>query len=58
MLRTRERFASHTLQLAQIVDVSIPAPIADPVLREPHRVVMSIEQLVDEVRQRCGGLRN
>ena len=58
VLRPRERFTSHTLQLAQIIDVSIPAPIADPVLREPHRVVMSIEQLVDEVRQRCGGLGN
>lgn len=52
----RERLAPYTLQLSQIIEMCIPITITDPVLRESHGVVMSVEQLVYEISQRCDGL--
>jgi hypothetical protein len=50
--RTPQCLAAGALQLAQVAQVSVPAPIVDyEICREPQGVVVSIEQLVDEQRE-------
>jgi hypothetical protein len=47
--------AAGTSELTQVAEVSVPAPIADREIgREPHGVVVSVEQLVDEQRELLG----
>src|SRR3954453_13942745 len=50
--RARQRLAAGAAQFAQVADVGVPAPVVeDEIYREPQRVVVSIEQLVDEQRE-------
>src|SRR3954451_19965930 len=51
-----KRFAPQAPELAQVADVRLPAPIGHRLLREPNRVVVSIDQLVDKRHQVLGQL--
>jgi hypothetical protein len=44
----RHHLASNSLELAQVLEVSVPAELADMILRETHRVIVSVQQLVDQ----------
>jgi hypothetical protein len=43
-----ERLPRHALQIAQIVEVHLPALIDHQLARQPRGVVVSIQQLIDE----------
>src|SRR5689334_22742369 len=56
--RGGKRLATEPLELAQIAQVGLPAPAKVQVGRQPHRVLVGVEQLVDQQRELLGQLHH
>src|SRR4051794_24132261 len=49
-----QRLAADTPQFEQVADVRVPAPIELEIGGQPHGVVVSVQQLVDQQRELFG----